>query len=66
MEALASMGSNTYVVILSAIAAAVSFIAFAIPLMNRTEKKERYREVIEKKRKPTKTMPEAESEISIV
>lgn len=51
MDALIGIDSNVYIVILSAIAAAVSFAAFAIPLLRRTEKKERYKEVIEKKRK---------------
>ena len=39
------------IVILSALAAAGSFVAVILPLMNRTEKKERVRAVIEKKRK---------------
>ncbi len=40
-----------YIVLISAAAAAVSFAAFAIPLLTRVEKKEKYRNVIEKKRK---------------
>ena len=51
MDALANIDSNVYVVILSALAAAVSFVAFALPLLARSEKKERYKEVIEKKRR---------------
>lgn len=43
--------STTLIVFLSALAAAGSFIAFALPLIMRSEKKERYKEVIEKKRK---------------
>jgi tight adherence protein C len=39
------------VVILSAIAAAGAFIAFTLPMLNRTEKKERYQSVIQKKRR---------------
>lgn len=39
------------IVLISAIAAAVSFVGFAFPFLNRTEKKDRYRSVIEKKRK---------------
>lgn len=39
------------VVVVSALLAAGSFVAFAVPLLSRREKKERYREVIEKKRK---------------
>ncbi len=35
----------------AAIIAAVSFAAFALPFLNRSEKKERYRSVIEKRRK---------------
>jgi tight adherence protein C len=46
-----NLDSSVYVVILSALAAALSFAAFALPLILRSEKKERYREVIEKKRK---------------
>src|SRR5262245_54625385 len=42
---------NTVVIIVSALAAAASFAAFAIPLLRRQEKKERYRDVIEKKRR---------------
>lgn len=40
-----------YIVLISAAAAAISFAAFAIPLLTRVEKKEKYRNVIEKKRK---------------
>jgi len=39
------------VVVLSALAAAASFVAFALPFIARSEKKERYKEVIEKKRR---------------
>lgn len=42
---------NTLIVFISAIAAAASFVAVVLPLMNKTEKKERFRSVIEKKRK---------------
>jgi len=42
---------NVWIVILSALAAAASFVAFAVPLVLRSEKKERYKEVIEKKRR---------------
>jgi len=45
------ISSNLLIVVISALAAAVSFAAFALPLLRRTEKKERYKEVIEKKRK---------------
>ncbi len=51
MDTLAGLGANFYIVLLSAVAAALSFIAFAIPLLARKEKKDRYREIIEKKRK---------------
>jgi len=46
-----NLDSSAYVVMLSALAAAVSFVAFAVPLLARREKKERFKEVIEKKRK---------------
>ena len=42
---------NVWIVIISALTAAVSFVAFALPLVLRSEKKERYKEVIEKKRR---------------
>jgi tight adherence protein C len=51
MDFLTTMDSNAWIVILSAIAAAMSFAAFAIPLLQRKEKQERYKEVIEKKRR---------------
>ncbi len=51
MDFLTSMDSNAWIVILSALAAAASFAAFAIPLLQRKEKQERYKEVIEKKRR---------------
>ena len=43
--------SNRMIVMGSAALAAASFAAFALPYLNRQEKKERYRDVIEKKRK---------------
>lgn len=43
--------ANLWIVLLSALAAAISFVAFAVPLVLRSEKKERYKEVIEKKRR---------------
>ncbi len=51
MDALVNVDSSVYVVILSALAAAISFAAFALPLLVRSEKKERYKDVIEKKRR---------------
>ncbi len=51
MEALTHLDSSFYIVLISAIAAAASFIAFALPMVVRSEKKERYKDVIEKKRK---------------
>jgi tight adherence protein C len=42
---------DALIVALSALAAAGSFVAVVIPLMNRSEKKERVRSIIEKKRK---------------
>lgn len=43
--------SDLVITVVSALAAAVSFAAFALPFLQRTEKKERYRAIIEKKRK---------------
>ncbi|HEY8189525.1 MAG TPA: type II secretion system F family protein, partial [Micavibrio sp.] len=42
---------NVLIIAISAMAAAASFMAVIIPLMNRSEKRERFRSVIEKKRK---------------
>ena len=39
------------IVVLSALAAAGSFVAFALPMLNRSEKRERYQNIIEKRRK---------------
>lgn len=43
--------SDLLIVIGSAVAAAISFAAFAFPFLQRSEKKDRYKAVIEKKRK---------------
>lgn len=43
--------SEVLIVIASALAAAASFAAFAFPLLNRSNKKEHYRNTIEKKKK---------------
>lgn len=43
--------TETLIIFGSAIAAAISFAAFAFPFLQRGEKKERYKNVIEKKRK---------------
>lgn len=43
--------SETLIIFGSAIAAAISFAAFAFPFLQRGDKKERYKNVIEKKRK---------------
>ncbi len=51
MDSLVNLDSSIIIVVLSAIAAAGSFAAFAIPLLARSEKKERYKAVIEKKRR---------------
>ena len=45
------MENQTLVFLISAVLAALSFAAFAYPLLNRMEKKERYKSIIEKKRK---------------
>lgn len=42
---------DTLIVVLTSLLAAASFMAFALPFLNKTEKKDRYRAVIEKKRK---------------
>lgn len=43
--------SDVLIVVGSALVAALSFVAFALPFLKRTEQKERYRNIIEKKRK---------------
>lgn len=43
--------TDTLIVLGSAVVAAISFAAFALPFLQRSEKKERYKSVIEKKRK---------------
>ncbi len=45
------MDNATIITILAAVIAAVSFIAFALPFLNKEEKKERFKSVIEKRRK---------------
>lgn len=42
---------DTLIILISALAAALSFIIFALPFLNREEKRDRYRNVIQKKRK---------------
>lgn len=51
MESLLNLDTEFFIVVLSAIAAAASFVAFALPMIARSEKRERYKEVIEKKRR---------------
>ncbi len=43
--------SEVLIVVFSALAAAASFVAFAFPMLQRTEKKEHYKNIIEKKKK---------------
>ncbi len=43
--------NSLLITIISAIAAAISFAAFALPFLNRSERKEHFRSVIEKRRK---------------
>ena len=51
MESIYSLDSTGVIVILSALLAAAAFIGFALPLLARKEKKQRYKDVIEKKRR---------------
>lgn len=48
------------VIIVSAVAAMVSFIAFALPMLNRNEKKEHFQSVIERRRKDLFAQTKAE------
>ncbi len=43
--------SDAFVTVISALVAALSFAAFALPFLNKSEKKERYKSMIEKRRK---------------
>ncbi len=45
------MENETLIIVVSALAAAISFAAFALPFLNRTEKKERFKNIVEKRRK---------------
>lgn len=45
------MENETIITLLSAILAAASFVGFALPFLNRSEKQERYRSVVDKRRK---------------
>ena len=45
------LNNEVIVTVVSALVAAASFAAFALPFLNKTEKKERYKSVIEKRRK---------------
>lgn len=45
------MENDLVITVISALVAAASFAAFALPFLNKTEKKERFRSVIEKRRK---------------
>ena len=43
--------TDTLIILVSALAAALSFMAFALPMLNKTERKERYQSVIQKRRR---------------
>lgn len=45
------MDNQIMITVITALVAAVSFAAFALPFLNKTEQRDRYRAVIEKKRK---------------
>ncbi len=45
------LDNDTMIVLVSALAAAGSFVAFALPLLNKGDKKERYQSIIEKRRR---------------
>ena len=45
------LNGNTFIIIISAMAAAASFVALVMPLLQKAEKTERFKSVIEKKRK---------------
>lgn len=51
MGVFAAIDNSVWIVLVSAVAAAVSFVALALPLLNRREKQERYRAIIEKQRR---------------
>jgi tight adherence protein C len=51
METLSQLNAGFFITLFSAVAAAASFVAFALPFLARKEKKERYKEIIEKTRR---------------
>ncbi len=51
MDFLLHLDSTAIIVFLTALGAGLSFVAFAVPMLARKEKKQRYKEVIEKKRR---------------
>jgi len=51
LKAIYNIDLNGVIIIVSAIAAAFSFIAFTLPLLSKFEKKERYKEVIASQKK---------------
>jgi tight adherence protein C len=51
LDALIRLDPNVFIVLASAVTAAASFVAFSLPLLTRFEKREHYKEVIEKKRR---------------
>ena len=56
------MDWNLIATVGSALAAAVSFVLFALPMLKATEKKEHYRAVIEKKRRALYEQTRADAE----
>lgn len=52
--------NETIIIVVSAIMAMVSFVAFALPLLNRNEKKEHFQSIIERRRKDLFAQTQAE------
>ncbi len=54
------ISNETIVIVISAITAMLSFVAFALPMLNRNEKKEHFQSVIERRRKDLFAQTKAE------
>lgn len=54
------VNNETIIIVISAIMAMISFVAFALPLLNRHEKKEHFQSIIERRRKDLFAQTQAE------
>ncbi len=54
------VNNETIIIVVSAFMAMISFVAFALPLLNRNEKKEHFQAIIERRRKDLFAQTQAE------